>query len=65
MVSLVTTRYVEIPGMTVERMRLPHNIRVWRRSWALPSAKRESQPIGLILLHSQAASELRIPGRSL
>ena len=44
--SVVTTRYVEILGMTVERMRL-------------------SQPIGLILLHCQAPSEPRIPGRSL
>ncbi len=65
MAFAVTTRYVEILGMTVEHMGLPHSIRVWHRPWALPSTKRESQPIGLILLHSRDASEPRIPGRSL
>ena len=60
----MTSLYVEILGMTVEPMRRPHSIRVGHRPWLQPSAKRESQPIGLILPRSQAPSEPTIPGRS-
>ncbi len=44
MVSVVSTRYVKILGMTVERMRLPIAFAFGARRELQPSAKRESQP---------------------
>ena len=63
MVSDVTARYVEIVGMS-DACASPIAFAFGVGCGLRPAAKRESQPIGLILLHSQDLSEPRIPDRS-
>ena len=62
--SVVSSRYVESLGMTVERMRLLHSIRVWRRSWAAAVSQTRIPAHWANSSAFPEPSEPTIPGRS-